>query len=263
MKNLKLTIELLPKGAWGNDFSRTLTKKDWDILRSACYERANHKCAICGFNTNELDAHEVWDFNIKNKTQTLIDIIALCGKCHGVKHIRNSERLGYGENAKQHFMKVNDCNEFEFASHLAKAQMDFEERNKIYRWKMIADLDKFGGKGIEIKESYIPLIKGGYTQNELEKLKNECNFTPRILDVEINNYEGTITITCDKTNKIEWYDNQLNLLDTKFNFSEKLVSKFAVKNLYCPYVTFKLNGEYGEKTSKKLKLTSPNCFDNY
>ena len=29
MKDLKLTIELLPKGAWGNDFSRTLSKNDW------------------------------------------------------------------------------------------------------------------------------------------------------------------------------------------------------------------------------------------
>ena len=65
-------------------------------------------------------------FNIEAKTQTLIDIIALCSRCHGVKHIRNSQRLGFGENAKIHFMKVNNCNELEFATHLTKAQMDFE-----------------------------------------------------------------------------------------------------------------------------------------
>ena len=158
MKDLKLKIELLPKGAWGNDFSRTLCKKDWDILRNACYERANHKCAICGYETDDLDAHEVWDFNTETKTQTLIDIIALCSRCHGVKHIRNSQRLGFGENAKRHFMKVNNCNELQFATHLTKAQMDFEERNKIYRWKMIANLEKFGGKDIKIKEVYISLI---------------------------------------------------------------------------------------------------------
>lgn len=33
----KLTIDLLPKGAWGNDLSKTLSKKDWDTLREACY----------------------------------------------------------------------------------------------------------------------------------------------------------------------------------------------------------------------------------
>lgn len=89
--------------------------------------------------------------------------------------------------------------------------MDFEERNKIYRWKIVADLDKFGGKDIEIKEIYIPLIKSEYKEDDLNLLKNEYNFTPRILDIEINNYEGTIFITCDKTNKIEWYDDELNI----------------------------------------------------
>ena len=255
MRDLKLKIELLPKGAWGNDFSRTLSKKDWDILRKKCYERANHKCTICGFITDDLDAHEVWDFNIKRRTQTLMDIVALCSRCHGVKHIRNSERLGFGENAKRHFMKINKCNELEFAMHLAKAEMDFKERNKVYRWKMIADLEKFGGKDIEIKENYIPLIYSEYTQQEIEELKKEYNFTPRILDIDINNYEGVISITCDKTNKIEWYDDKFNLIETKFNFSESFSTKYSVKNLHCSYVTFKLIGEFGEKFSKRFDLS--------
>ncbi len=254
MKDLKLKIELLPKGAWGNDFSRTLSKKDWGVLRQACYDKANHKCAICGYETDDLDAHEVWDFNIETKTQTLVDIIALCSKCHGVKHIRNSQRLGFGENAKKHFMKVNNCNEMEFVSYLAKAQMEFEEMNRIYRWKMVANLEKFGGKDIEIKEVYIPLITSEYQENEINLLKNECDFSPRILDININNYEGTISITCDKTNKIEWYDDKLNLLETKFNFGEKFFTSFSVKNLCCSYLAFKLIGEYGKKVSKRFKL---------
>ena len=139
MKNFKLTIDLLPKGAWNNDFSKTLPKKEWDILRNACYAKANHKCEICGFETDELDAHEVWNFDVKTKAQTLVNILALCSKCHGVKHYRNSTRLGYGEEAKQHFMKVNNCSEMDFAAHLVQAQMDFETRNKIYRWKINAD----------------------------------------------------------------------------------------------------------------------------
>lgn len=245
MKDLKLTIELLPKGAWGNDFSRTLSKKDWDILRNECYKRANHHCQICGYKTDDLDSHKVWDFDIKKQTQTLKDIIGICGKCHGVNHIRNSQRLGYGENAKRHFMEVNNASELEFASHLTKAQMDFEERNKVYRWKMIADLERFGGKDIQIKETYIPLIDSEYTQDTLETLKNEVDFTPRILNVCVNNYEGTISITCDKTNKINWYDSKQNLIATKFNFGEEFVTKFSVKNSHFPYITFKLTGEFG------------------
>ena len=254
MKDLKLKIELLPKGAWGNDFSRTLAKKDWDTLRKTCYEKANHRCAICGFETDDLDAHEVWDFDIETKTQTLRDIIAICSKCHGVKHIRNSQRLGFGENAKRHFMEVNNCNELEFAKHLAKAQMEFEERNKVYRWKMIANLEKFGGKNIKIKYIHIPLIKSDYNEYEINLLKNECNFIPRILDIKIDNYKGTISITCDKTNKIEWFDDKCVLLSTKYNFGERFITNFSVKDLRCLYLKFKLTGEYGEKISKRLYL---------
>ena len=255
MTNLKLTIELLPKGAWGNDFSRTLSKKDWDTIRQNCYKKANHRCQICGVQTDELDAHEVWNFDIENKTQTLVDIIALCSKCHGVKHFRNSNRLGYGENAKRHFMKVNNCTELDFVSHLAKAQLDFDERNTVYRWKMVADLDKFGGKGIQLKSSYIPFIKNLYSQDEMELLKNECNYTPRILGIDIDNYKGIINVSCDKTNRIDWYDDKNNIINTQFNFAEKFNIKFYVRDLHYDYVIFKLIGDYGERISKQFILT--------
>ena len=219
MTNFKLTIEILPKGAWNNDFSKTLPKKQWDILRNICYVRANHKCSICGYETENLDAHELWDFNTETKTQTLIDIIALCSKCHGVKHIRNSQRLGYGEEAKQHFMKVNNCSELEFAMHLTKAQMDFEERNKIYRWKIVADLTKFGLINPTIKEHNIPFIKNPYqdvdwnflSYKEIKKLfdikrtnKNLIG-APKINYIEVDNYQGTITISSLFANKIIWF----------------------------------------------------------
>ena len=153
---------MLPKGAWNNDFSKTLPKKEWDIVRNACYKKANHRCQICDYETDDLDAHEVWEFDIKKKTQTLKDIIGICSKCHGVKHIRNSQRLGYGEESKRHFMNVNKCSELDYASHLTQAQMDFEERNKIYRWKIVADLSKFGLENATIKEKNIPFVRSVY-----------------------------------------------------------------------------------------------------
>ena len=106
MEGLKLTINMLPKGAWNNDFSKRLSKKDWDKLREFALKRANGRCEICGYKTDALDVHEEWEFNIEKKTQTLKQIIAICSKCHGVKHFKNSVRLGYGEEAQKHFMKV-------------------------------------------------------------------------------------------------------------------------------------------------------------
>ena len=230
MKDLKLTIEMLPKGAWNNDFSKTLPKKEWDIVRNACYKRANHRCQICGFVTDDLDAHEVWKFDIKNKTQTLKDILGICSKCHGVKHIRNSQRLGYGEDAKRHFMNVNKCSELDYASHLTQAQMDFEERNKIYRWKIVADLSKFGLENGTIKEKNIPFIENPY-QNidwnflsyqkmknlfEMKRTNNSLIGVPKVNYIEVDNYQGTITISSIYTNKIVWYlDNQK--IKTKYN----------------------------------------------
>lgn len=254
MRDYKLKIDLLPKGAWDHDLSKTLSKKDWDILRNKCYERANHRCEICGYQTDDLDAHEVWDFNVNKKTQTLKNIIGICSRCHGVIHLRNSQRLGYGENAKRHFMKVNNANELDFATHLTEAQILFEERNSVYYWKMVIDLEKFGGKGIELKNSFRKKIENPYSEQELFDLKNACSLLPRILNIDVNNYNGSIAVKSDKTNRIEWYSEN-ELIKTKYNFGRNFTNTFSIKGLDCKDVYFKLIGEYGELQSKPFQLT--------
>lgn len=63
-------------------------------------------------------------------------------------------------------MKVNNCSEMEFASHLNKALLEYNERNFVYRWKILADLEKFDGSGIEVTQNNIPLIKNPYENVE-------------------------------------------------------------------------------------------------
>lgn len=304
MKNYILTIELLPKGAWGNDLSKTLSKKDWDILRHVCYEKSNNTCAICGYSTEELDAHEVWDFDVKTKTQTLKNIVALCSKCHGVKHMRNSQRLGFGENAKRHFLKVNNCSELDFAAHYLEAESLFNEQNKIFRWTIKAELDKFGGKGIEIKQRYIPkiinpydgidwtnvkhikysdfnttnlplkssleietiilqasnYIYGGKLYNNLKKAMyfithNPNSLPPKIYSVEVNNYDGTITVISDRVNKIQWLSDDNKIIRTKYNNIGKFTTKFCVVNLESSFIQFILTNGGGQLISEQFKLT--------
>lgn len=257
MEDLKLTIDLLPKGAWGNDLSSTLSKKDWDKLRSFCYERFDNKCAICGENSTKLNAHEIWEFDIKNKTQKLVDIVALCPKCHGVKHFRNSERLGYGENAKRHFMQVNNCKEIDFANHYTKQQFRFEELNEIYRWKIIADLKRFGGEGIEVKQRYLPMITNPYEDvswhiAEQEKIFEKELFgsgefpyvLPKIRFIDIDNYAGIITFVADYVNKIELCAGN-KIIAKKFNISGKFVAKFSVEDIKENSVYFKIHNKNG------------------
>ena len=54
----------------------------------------------------------------------------------------------------------------EFASHLNKALLEYNERNFVCRWKILADLEKFDGSGIEVTQNNIPLIKNPYENVE-------------------------------------------------------------------------------------------------
>lgn len=267
MKDLKLSIELLPKGAWNNDFSKTLPKKEWDIVREFCYKKANHRCQICGFETDDLDAHEVWEFDIKNKTQTLKNIIGICSKCHGVKHIRNSKRLGHEEDAKKHFIKVNNCSELEYAAALAQAQLKFDELNKVYRWKIIADLEKYGLKNPTIKERNIPFIINPYEGIDwyslssldakklvktIKKLDSIIG-APKINFIDVDNYQGDITVSALFANKVEWYLDEIKI-KTKYNVVGNFTTTFNVANLLGKSLYFRLFGDYGITTSKTFEL---------
>lgn len=267
MDKLKLTIDLLPKGAWGNDLSSTLPKKDWDKLREFCYKRFDNKCAVCGEENVLLNAHEIWDFDIKNKTQTLVDIVALCPKCHGVKHMRNSERLGYGENAKRHFMKVNECSELDFVNYYAEQQLKFDILSEVYRWKIIADLKKFGGEDIQVEQRKLPFIINPYEETpwyiaEPEKIFEAIHFNdnegfqyilPRVRYIDVDNYSGTITLVTDYTNKIEWMAGD-KVIAKQFNLSGKFLPKFNVENLKEKSIYFKLYNLNGVMISKEFKL---------
>lgn len=266
MEELKLTINMLPKGAWNNDFSKTLSKKDWDKLRNFALNRAKGKCEICGYKTDDLDVHEEWVFDVKKKTQTLKYIKAICSRCHGVKHFRNSVRLGFGEEAEKHFIKVNSASEMQFASHLHKSLIEYEERNKVFRWKIVADLDRFGGKGIEIKQNNIPLIKNPYENVEWDKrsycdLKNLFKITrndnligsPKIVSVSVNNYQGVIIIKSLSTDRIEWFLDEIKI-KTKYHTAGLFVTELKIKNLIGKQLNFKLTGIGGETISKSFEL---------
>ena len=266
MEDFKITINMLPKGAWNNDFSKTLSKNDWDKLRQNALKRANGKCEICGYETNDLDVHEEWEFDTKNKTQTLKQIIAICSKCHGVKHFKNSVRLGYGEQAQEHFMAVNNASEMEFASHLNKALFEYNERNSVYRWKIIANLEKFGGKDIEIKQNNIPLIKNPYknidwnmlsyndTKSLFEIKRNENLIgSPKIISVNVDNYQGSIQIKALFADRIEWYLDEIKII-TKYNTAGLFTTELRVKNLIGKNLKFKIIGIGGEIISKNFEI---------
>ena len=240
-EEFRLTLELLPQAAWHNDLSNTLSKNDWDLIRKKCYEKANGRCQICDYQTTELDAHEIWEFDTRAHTQTLKNIIAICTKCHGVKHFRNSVRMGYGEEVKNHFIQVNKCTELDFNNHLLEEMLKYDERNKIYRWKMIANLSLFGN--ITKRDKFIPIISSPYNNIEWNKIdyvvfnklfiktKNQNSIlNPHINSIEVNNYQGLITIESSFSDKIDWYLDEVKI-KTKYNVSGVFKTSLSVENL--------------------------------
>ena len=157
----------------------------------------------------------------------------------------------------------------EFAKHLNKALIDYEQRNKILRWKMIVNLEQFGGNNIELKTRNIPIIDNPYkdidwnnydflkaNNNKLYILKNNYLYfsTPQILSINVNNYQGKITIVCLDANKIEWFLDD-SKIKTKYNVVGKWTTTFSVENLKGNQLNFKLTGDGGEAISKKFALS--------
>ena len=166
-------------------------------------------------------------------------------------------------------MNVNKCSELDYASHLTQAQMDFEERNKIYRWKIVADLSKFGLENATIKEKNIPFVRSVYEYVDWATMSFEDKKKlfqlyqslppkywinpPKVISIEIDNYQGTIEVLSNDTNKIEWYLDKQKI-KTKYNVVGKFKTILKVENLKGKELTFALFGDGGKTFSKIFEL---------
>ena len=136
---MKLNFEIVPTGAWNNNLRTVLSKRAWDFIRKDAYARANHKCSICGAPVKRLEAHESWDFNKETATQTLVDVIAVCHKCHSVIHIGRTQLLGFEDGAIAHFKKVNGCDYQVYIKALKEANEKAIDLSTVDAWNLNLD----------------------------------------------------------------------------------------------------------------------------
>lgn len=106
---VKLTIELVPRTAWGSNVSTLLKRSQWDKVRRAVYAQAQHRCEICGGkgSRHPVECHERWEYDDTRLIQRLVGMIALCPQCHSVKHIGRALSLGFFGDAVAHLARVN------------------------------------------------------------------------------------------------------------------------------------------------------------
>lgn len=154
IKQPKLNIELIPKTCWFSSVRTMVSKKDWDKIRFATYNLANNKCEICGDNglnqgyKHRVECHEVWLYDDETNVQKLVKLIALCVKCHQVKHIGRAIAIGKHQEAYNQLAKVNKWTKQQVEQHILESFEIHRERSK-YEWDL--DISILAEEPYEIK----------------------------------------------------------------------------------------------------------------
>ncbi len=149
MKNIKLTIELVPESSFYHNVRSEVSTATWDKIRKFVYKRANYKCEICGGQGDKhpVECHEVWyyyDAGLGSKAlQRLIKFIALCPKCHQVKHFGLSRIRGLEFKAEEHLKTINNWDNWEARGYIDDCFETWGERSQM-EWQVdVRYLDKF------------------------------------------------------------------------------------------------------------------------
>lgn len=132
-KEYKLGFEMVPEECWYSNLRSVLKPEDWDVVRCDAYARAKGRCCICGAR-DRLEAHEKWSYDEKRALQKLEDVVALCHRCHEVKHISRTQLMGRGMDAMEQFMTVNGCTQMEYHAALGEANETYRRRNQVEGW---------------------------------------------------------------------------------------------------------------------------------
>lgn len=127
----KLQLELVPRTCWGQNVRKVVSDETWQELRHKYGAHGNH-CSLCGSDVgiSPLELHEVWEYDENNRKQVLIGFQSICSKCHEVKHLGRTMKVGNGERAIKHLVNINHWGEKEVLEHVKMAMDVWEARSK-------------------------------------------------------------------------------------------------------------------------------------
>lgn len=151
---LKLQIELVPASCFMSNVRSHTTSQQWDAIRFKVYEKAIHKCEICGGvgTKHPVECHEVWIYDDIKLIQHLGRFQSLCPLCHEVKHIGLARMLGNAERARERFRNINDLNS-DLADKIRTAVFKQHSIRSRNNWTLnIDEVSKYGINPLELKE---------------------------------------------------------------------------------------------------------------
>lgn len=136
---MKLTIELVPRTSWYENVRKVASEQRWREIRNECYNKAGHKCEICGQTGIEqgydhnVECHEIFEYDDTKHVQKLKGFIALCPHCHKVKHAGLAQINGEEELVLRKLMEVNNMSEIAAIDYLSESFYIWEQRS-VYDW---------------------------------------------------------------------------------------------------------------------------------
>lgn len=142
----RLSVELVPATCWYTNVRSNVSRADWEKCKRFVKERSGERCEICGGRGRRypVDCHEIWEYDEDTLTQRLVDLIALCPSCHEVKHLGRAMRIGNGNRAVAHLMKVNGWSESR-AEQYCMLVFQIWQMRSAYEWRLdISFLETLG-----------------------------------------------------------------------------------------------------------------------
>lgn len=105
----RLSVELVPASCWYTNVRSNVSRADWEKCKQYAKKKSGDRCEICGGvgSRYTVDTHEIWAYDDERQVQTLVGLIALCPRCHEVKHMGRAHANGNLERAALHLQKVN------------------------------------------------------------------------------------------------------------------------------------------------------------
>jgi len=146
-----LSIDLVPKNAWGHNVRAVVSNHEWKMLRwhfGASLEqptpgggaicgrssRGNNFliCNICGRRSDNLHLHELWQFDDIELIQKLIGCRAICEECHNSIHFGRSKAVGFEKQALSHIQKINGWSDEDAINHVNSSFKEWRRRDRLH-----------------------------------------------------------------------------------------------------------------------------------
>lgn len=131
---LPLKIELVPRSCWFRNVRSHVSYKKWRNIRGFILNAALNVCEICeghGQKWPAVECHEVFNYDEATQTQKLVELQALCYRCHMVKHFGMGQAKDNAKSVLAHLCQVNGWSPEAATNHMRKQFRVWRERSEL------------------------------------------------------------------------------------------------------------------------------------